>query len=88
MEGDVSKVELGTQIIVTQTHFSGTTTKLDNPVVLEVVAPCPHADGGLWICATHGISFNTFLGKEIHIGRGGQHALAWMCLTCQTAQTP
>lgn len=36
------------------------------------------ADGGQWVCTTHGKAFDNQLNKDMHIS-DGKHTLAWHC---------
>lgn len=56
----------------------GTTFRLNGDEF--VVGPKCEANGGRWVCTTHGETFQHNWAKDTHVeSRSGEHVLAWVC---------
>lgn len=59
----------------------GQVVKVDLPGYTEMTVkpPCENKTSGTWYCATHKMAFMNQLQKDVHIGNGKAHQLAWAC---------
>jgi len=66
-EPRISKVEVGDEV------------PFDDDGSLTTKPPCEDKRNGRWRCVTHKEGFANQLQKDIHIGNGKEHRLAWVC---------